>query len=193
LPEHHLDYFHGALYVNPNSTRILDDGWVWHPVGIPAAWSLERWLFENKWESEDGPTRIDLCMRTYYWDNGMAWLDDSRVAIAGIGDGDSEMIDGARVFDVTARGKPEPHARSDWKWAREITSFAGPAGLFFSDGVSLFSSDQSGLSRWDALEGLRTGHLKDFQPTHHHRGANELVQVKDGVLRRWSISFDSRG
>lgn len=39
-PEHHLDYFHGALYVNPKSTRILDDGWVWSPVGIPAAWSL---------------------------------------------------------------------------------------------------------------------------------------------------------
>ena len=34
-PEHYLDYFHGALYLSPKGTRILDDGWVWHPVGIP--------------------------------------------------------------------------------------------------------------------------------------------------------------
>lgn len=96
------------------------------------------------------------------------------------------MIEGARVFDVTQRGNLDPNARQDWKWAREITSFAGPSGLFFSDGVSLFSSDESGLSRWDVMEGVRTGQLKDFQPTHQHRGANELVQVKEGVLRRWS-------
>ena len=171
LPEHHLDYFHGALYVSPQSTRILDDGWVWHPMGIPAVWSLEPWLSDNEWESEDGPTRTNLCARAYYWDKGMAWLDDSRIAIAGIGDDDEDMIEGARVFDATAR---------------EITSFAGPAGLFFSDGVSLFSSDESGLSRWDVMDGVRTGQLKDFQPTHHHRGANELAQLKEGVLRLWS-------
>jgi hypothetical protein len=60
-PEHHLDYFHGAIYVNPNGAYIADDGWVWHPVGIPNVWSLERWLTDNVWESEDGPTRIELC------------------------------------------------------------------------------------------------------------------------------------
>ena len=185
-PEHHLDYFHGALYVNPNSTRILDDGWVWSPVGIPAVWSLEPWLSDNEWESEDGPTRRSLCARAYYWDLGMTWLDDSRVAIAGIGDDDEDMIDGARVFDSTGGGNSDPGPWPGWKRAPEITSFAGPSGLFFSDGVSLFSSDDSGLSRWDVMEGVRTGQLKDFQPTHQHRGANELVQVKEGVLRRWS-------
>ena len=50
-PEHYLDYFHGALYLSPDGTRILDDGWVWHPVGIPVVWSVDRWLSENVWES----------------------------------------------------------------------------------------------------------------------------------------------
>ena len=65
-PQHYLDYFHGALHVSPGSTRILDDGWVWHPVGIPSTWRLEDWL-ENVWESEDGPSRLDFCARNYYW------------------------------------------------------------------------------------------------------------------------------
>jgi hypothetical protein len=98
-PEHYLDYFHGALFVSPGSARVLDDGWVWHPVGIPSAWSTRRWL-ENAWESEDGPTRVDICPRDYYWNGPFAWLDEER------------------------------------------NSFAGPAGLFFSDGEWLFSSDR---------------------------------------------------
>jgi hypothetical protein len=45
-PAHYLDYFHGALHISPNSVRIVDDGWVWHPVGIPTTWSLEQWASE---------------------------------------------------------------------------------------------------------------------------------------------------
>ena len=183
-PEHYLDYFHGALYVSPGSTRILDDGWVWAPVGGPVVWSLQSWLSENAWESEDGPSRTELCWRHYYWDNGMTWLDQTRIAIAGIGDDDADMIEGARIFDVTALHKT-PGWFAEWD-AAEITSFAGPTGLFFSDGVSLFTSGSSGLSRWDFIDGVRTGHLRDFQPTHHHRGSRELVQLKEGVLLRWN-------
>jgi len=97
-PEHYLDYFHGALYVSPSGTHILDDGWVWHPVGSPTCWSLERWLTDNVWESEDGPTRKDVCAREYYWDHGMVWLDDTRVVVGGIGDDDIEIVAGARIF-----------------------------------------------------------------------------------------------
>jgi hypothetical protein len=124
-PQHYLDYFHGRLYLSPGGTRILDDGWVWHPVGIPIVWSLERWLSENRWESEDGPTRKEVCAREYYWDHGIAWLDENRVAIGGIGDDDAEMIAGARIFDITSTGRAGRRWRSDWQWAREITAFAG--------------------------------------------------------------------
>jgi hypothetical protein len=100
-PEHYLDYFHGALYVSPRGAYIADDGWFWHPIGIPRVWSLNRWLSENVWESEDGPTKIKLCARAYYWGHAVAWIDERFIAIGGIGEDDALMIDGVRIFDLT--------------------------------------------------------------------------------------------
>jgi hypothetical protein len=183
-PEHYLDYFHGALHVNPSSTRIVDDGWIWHPVGVPQIWSLERWFFENVWESEDGFSKQNICGRDYYWDCSMSWLDDTRIVIAGIGIDEEHMVAGARVFDITASGPADPEWRSDWNWALEVTAFAGPVGKYFTDGVSLFSSDKSGLSRWCVEDGALTGNLPDFEPAYHHQGARELVQLSESVLTR---------
>jgi hypothetical protein len=186
-PNHYLDYFHGALYVSPNDVHIIDDGWVWHPVGIPNAWNLERWIADNVWESEDGNTRRPLCARDYYWDHGMTWLDDQRIAVGGLTEDDAYMVDGARIFDISTTGGPGPGRRADWPWPHEPTAFAGPAGLFFSDGQFLFSSDQNGFSRWDISHGSRTGYLQGFRPTHHHRGVGELVEIVDDTLVRWSV------
>ena len=187
-PVHYLDYFHGALHVSPNGVRILDDGWVWHPVGIPRAWSLENWLSDNVWESEDGPTRKVICSRLYYWDHAMTWLNDQRVAIGGLSEDDAYMVDGARIFDVSVLGEPSPSNRTDWAWPREVATFAGPAGAFFCDYGWLFSSDQTGLSRWDVNDGSQTAHLDEIAPTHHHRIARELVQIAEGSLIRAKIS-----
>jgi hypothetical protein len=170
-PEHYLDYFHGALALSPGSTRVLDDGWVWHPVGVPSVWSLERWL-ENPWESEDGSSWKALCDRAYYWNGALVWLDEGRVAVGGIGRDEIEIVAGARIFEVTGE-KP-----------RELLSFAGPGGAFFGDGRWLYSSDEAGLSRWDPATGERTGHLPGFRPTRHHRGARELVELVEGKLVR---------
>lgn len=184
-PPHYLDYFHGALHVSPSGFHVLDDGWVWHPLGIPTTWILSRWIAENPWESEDGPTKLDLCARDYYWDHGIVWLDDKRVAVGGIGDDDSAMVNGVRIFDITATGTPGAPWRSDWRVGREIAAFPGPAGLFFSNGTRLFSSDVTGLSRWDPESGQRTGRIPAFQPTRHHRGTGELAQLAEGALVRW--------
>ncbi len=185
-PQHYLDYFHGALYLSQRGTHILDDGWVWHPVGIPFIWSLHQWISENAWESEDGTTKKEVCARDHYWDNGIAWLDEQTVAIGGIGDGDVEMIDGARIFDVTSTASAGSRWRSGLLWAREVIAFPGPAGKFFSDGEWLYSAAKDGLSRWDPKTGARTGHIENFHPTHHHRGAGDLAQLADGILVRWS-------
>jgi hypothetical protein len=187
-PEHYLDYFHGALYMSPNGTRLLDDGWVWHPVGIPVVWSVDRWLSENIWESEDGATKRDVCARTWYWDHGVAWLDEDTVAIGGIGDDDSKVVEGARIFDITSAGPASPEWRSDWEWAREVTTIAGPAGRFFSDGKWLYSAEQSGLSKWDLKSGVRVCYIDEFNPSRHHLGAGELAQLSEGVISRWSTS-----
>lgn len=159
---------------------------MWHPVGIPVVWSVDDWLSKNPWESEDGVTRKEICARDSYWDQGIAWLDEKTVVIAGIGDDDSEIIDGARIFDVTSTGNSGPRWRADWLWAKEVSAFAGPAGRFFSDGKWLYSSAETGFSKWDPKSGVRTGHIEDFHPTHHHSNAGELAQVVDNVLLRWS-------
>ena len=186
-PAHYLDYFHGKLYLSPNGTHVLDDGWVWHPVGVPAVWSIDRWLSADVWESEDGASRREICAREYYWDQGVAWLTDDTVALSGIGDDDSEMRDGARIFDVTSTGTPSPRWRADWAWAKEVNAFDGPAGNFFSDGRSLYSTAEAGLFKWDPTTGSQTGHVECFQPTHHHRSASELVQLTSSALLRLSI------
>jgi hypothetical protein len=179
--EHYLDYFHGALYVSPGGTRILDDGWVWHPVGMPVAWSLEHWLSQNPWESEDGPTRRQVCARESYWDHAMTWISEEMVAIEG--------VDGVQIFDVTAAGPAREGWRDDVPWARERIAFPGPAGKFFSDGTCLYSADVAGLSVWDPHTGARTAHVDAFQPTHRHPGSRQLVQLSDGIL----IEGDSNG
>jgi hypothetical protein len=189
-PPHYLDYFHGALIVDPTGTRVVDDGWIWHPIGVPVAFSLARWHDENVWESDDGPSRIDLCARAYYWDHAIVWLDDHRVVVAGIGDDEDAIVPGARIFDVTRRGKAAPGWSSHVPWADELLAFAGPSGLFFSEGGWLFSSSDTGLSRWDPTTGERTGLLAGFRPTHHHRGTRELVQFVDANLVRLAVGPD---
>jgi hypothetical protein len=185
-PEHYLDYFHGTILVSPDGRYVADDGWVWGPVGAPTVWSLSRWVIENAWESEDGPSKSNVCARHYYWDHGMAWLDASRLAIGGLGDDPDETSDGARIFDVTKRGSPTGDEWSaDLVWSKEIITFPGPRGRFFGDGARLFSSDETGLSIWDAEKGSLTGNMERFQPTHQHQGARELVQLVERALVRW--------
>jgi hypothetical protein len=89
--------------------------------------------------------------------------------IAGIRDDDAHLVEGARVFDETASGKAGAEWSPDWEVALEITSLAGPAGRFFTDGISLFSSNKEGLSRWCVEDGSLTGQVQGFEPAHHHR------------------------
>ena len=154
--------------------RVADDGWVWHPVGIPTTWDLRAWLDDNVWESEDGHSRIRLCMRPYHWNVPMCWLDDQRLAVSGIGGDDEAMLAGIRVFSATT--------------GVELTAFAGPTGELFADRTRLYAADPGGLTIWDPVTGDRMGRIPDFVPTHHHRGVGELVAADGPVLRRWRMS-----
>ncbi len=182
---HYLEYFHGALHLNPSGSRVADDGWIWQPIGTPSTWDLDAWE-SNPWESEGGMTRRTVCSREYHWDSAMTWLDDDHLIVGGLGCDDDWMIDGARVFNVrqlTGTCGYVGYARDPG----EILNFAGPSGRFFSNGTSLFSANEVGLSRWDPKDGQRTGQLDGFQPSRHHRGAGELATVIDNLLVRWRI------
>ncbi|WP_328744172.1 hypothetical protein OHT57_02485 [Streptomyces sp. NBC_00285] len=177
-PEHYLDYFHGALSVSPDGRRILDDGWIWHPIGAPIVWDLDPWTQGNVWESEDGPSRVDVCSRAYYWDHAMTWIDSVRLAVEGIGDDGLHMRPGARIFDTSRTGRDA--------MAVELLSFEGPTGPFFSDGTRLFSHGDIGLSIWDPVEGKLLGAVPGVFPTHHHPDARQFLQLADGVVRLWT-------
>ncbi|MCX5562792.1 hypothetical protein OG219_43160 [Streptomyces sp. NBC_00038] len=183
VPEHDLDYFHGALYVSPDGKRILDDGWIWHPIGIPAVWDLDQWIEGNVWESEDGPSRVGLCDRADYWDHGMTWIDSTRVAVEGLGDHDVAMRPGARIFDTSRTGRSEPPRNPT---AVELLAFEGPTGRFFSDGTHLFSCGDTDLSIWDPAEGKLLGAVPGFSPAHYHPGAQQFLQLADSVVRLWT-------
>jgi hypothetical protein len=155
------------------------------PDGAQEVCSLQRWLSDNVWEGEDGPTKVVLCQRAYYWDHGMCWIDNNRVAIGGTGTDDELMIAGVRVFDLAA----EPRVRGRWRDAAESHSFAGPKGELFSDGTRLFSSDENGLTIWDVSSGARLGLIEGFVPTRYHRVSGELAayQSEDRRFSSWSL------
>lgn len=180
-PEHYLDYFHGRLLVGPDGRWIVDDGWVWHPVGIPTVWDVGRWLDANVWESEDGPSRVSLAYRDYYWDHGMCWIDSDRIALEGIGDDDERMIDGVRVFTAAESDA----SRGAWRLARELHAFAGPSGRFFSDGRRLFAVGDDALTIWDVEAGALVARIDGFIPIRQHAHDQELVELSGELLRRW--------
>jgi hypothetical protein len=172
-PEHYLDYFHGALYISPDGKHVVDDGWVWHPIGSVAVWSLEDWL-KNPFESEDGASRSELTWRNYHWNSPICWIDENRVAIAGIGFDDEAMLDGARIFDVAAR--------------RELAPIAGPLknGRFWSDGARLFSIGVEGLEIWELESGARIGKIAGFAPQFQIESA--LLQIEGNHMTIWRFN-----
>lgn len=169
-PDHYLDYFHCGLRISPDYSWIADNGWVWSPVGQVRVWSLPRWLEENVWESEDGPTNKGLRSSWYYWDGPLCWVDDHTLAVWGEGEDDALMIPAAHIFDAVS--------------GEEVRRFAGPVGEFVFDRY-LFSFDaEHGLAAWDIKTGERLFHASDFCPTHYHRGAKTfLTLLPEGKFR----------
>ncbi|KQV12678.1 hypothetical protein ASC99_33910 [Kitasatospora sp. Root107] len=180
--EHDLDYYHGALHVGPDGRFLVDDGWIWHPVGSVTAWSLHDWLDGNPYESEGGPSWVVLADCDHYWDRPIAWLDGRRVAIGGLGDRRERIVPGVTVLDVTGRSVT-PYGSEQ---AARVVEFAGPAGQLFADRGLLYSAGGPGLQVWDPSDGSLLGTVPGFHPTHHHRAAGELVRLEGGALLRWS-------
>lgn len=163
-PAHYLDYFHGTLLASPDGGWIADDGWIWHPVGLVATWDLGRWMTDNVWESEDGPSRLTQCPRDYFWDAPQCWVGPSRLAVWGFGEDDDWMIPAAQVFDVATGEGPV--------W------FPGPVGQMAFDGRYLHSSSkEQGTSVWDVDSGARVHFDWNFRPDGYHPGARSFLSI----------------
>jgi predicted NAD-dependent protein-ADP-ribosyltransferase YbiA (DUF1768 family) len=171
-PDHYLDYFHCDLQVSPDGKWISDNGWVWHPLGYVRVWSIDRWLEQNVWESEDGPSVRDGEGRVYFWDGPLCWLDHRTIAVWGYGNDEESMLDAAVIWDV------ESGDRSKW--------IAGPKGEFFFDQHLVSSDLNQGTTVWSVESGDCI--LKDHNVvlSYHHRRSRTFLSV-DETNSEWTV------
>jgi hypothetical protein len=167
-PEHYLDYFQGALHVSPSERALVVDGWVWMPVGAPLAVDVAAWLGGDVHAAETG--RHLTPGRSGAWDQPIAWLDDTTVAIQRMGAAWQEILDGVELYDVTT--------------GRRTGMFAGPAGPMWAHDGLLYVRAEAGLAVWDPAEGARIGLLAGFHPVAHGSGA--FAELRNDQLRIWS-------
>ncbi|NTX51462.1 WD40 repeat domain-containing protein [Myxococcus sp. CA039A] len=174
--QHELDYFHCGLTVSPDGNWLVDDGWVWHPVGILTAFSLRRWVHENVWESEDGPSLKQLRECSYHWDGPLCFVGPRTLAVWGFGGDVDTLLDAAMLFDVET--------------GKLVRWFPGPRGAFRCDGnLLLVSAKDTGTTVWDVETGERLLQDSTVVPTAWHPAARRFLTVlPDGLLRESSLS-----
>ncbi|WP_372668127.1 hypothetical protein [Amycolatopsis kentuckyensis] len=167
-PEHYLDYFQGALHVSPSERSLVVDGWVWMPVGSPSVVDLTTWLGGDVHAAETG--RHLTPGRSNDWDQPIAWLDDTTVAIQRMGASYDRMLDGVELYDAGT--------------GRRTGMFAGPKGPMWAHGGLLYVAVEAGLEVWDPADGARIGLLEGFAPIAHHDGA--FAELRNDQLRIWA-------
>ena len=174
-PEHYLDYFHGQLRPSPSGARLFDDGWVWHPVAVPRAWSLTDWLGKNPWESEDGASLVDLTQRDD-WDIPACWIDEHTIALWGLASWDVEEFAeagagaGVRFFDVTER--EQSSAR---RWPMTLPDER--VRDLFSDGELLYVVSAGDTTVWDIAQRALLAALAAFCADLYHPARQSLLAV----------------
>jgi len=184
-PAHFLDYFHGRLVPSPDGSRLFDDGWVWHPVSIPRAWSVAAWLDANPFESEDGASVVDLTQRDD-WDTPACWIDNRHIAYWGLADWDEDEFAetgqdaGVRILDVTVALQSND---------RRIPMATEPhqIGGLFSDGASLYVATPAGTTIWRIASGAPLGALPGFVARRHDPVRGSLIAFDAGTIAEYRL------
>lgn len=167
--EHFVDYFHGRLTVSPTGERVVDDGWCWGSSGVPRAFSLRRWLEQNPYESEDGPSMKDLFIGEHL-EREVCWLDDRTLAIWGQDDDDGNTSPGVAIHDAET--------------GELLRSFAGPARQLVFDSPYLVAFDRdTGASLWDPLSGERLLQDPAVVPDSYHPTSRRFLTRRPHGLR----------
>jgi hypothetical protein len=167
-PEHSLDYFHGGLTVSPSGRWLVDDGWVWAPIGVRKVIDLEAWLAGDEYAAERGG---QIGWYSDEWDQPVSWLDDETVAVQRLGFESGNMLDGVQLIDVPS--------------GRVSHMFAGPAGPMWAYRRLLYVTTADGLEIWSPAEEARIGFIGGFRPTAQNPRTGALAELTGGRLRCW--------
>lgn len=186
-PAHYLDYFHGQLRISEDGSRIFDDGWVWHPLSIPRAWSVTDWLSSNPWESEDVTSVVDLAMRDD-WNTASCWISDRHVAMWGLAKWDDELDkevesgSGVRVFDAA-----ESKQSIDDSWGMVI--HVNRVSELLSDGKHLCVVADTGTTVWDIASRIQITGLQNFSARLLDRVRHKLVAFKADSITEFALPW----
>lgn len=162
-----LDYFHADLMISPDDNWILENGWAWHPVGIPVTFNLRDWLKKNVWESESGPSRKTHGILDY-WPSSACWINDDTLALCGLEE-DYRTSHGVRLIDVQ-NGKCKKMIPAD-------------GGKYFFDRY-FFVSNTSGFSAWNVETAELMLESASFHPRKYHRELKQFLSWEQNNMFR---------
>jgi len=167
-----LVYFHGKLCVSPDGMWIAENGEIDHyKVGYSATWSLHRWLKENPWEADDGPSRNIIYERSYFEGGPLCWVDGNKLAVWGEGDDSLLMIPGVQIYDASK--------------GEQIKWIAGPPfGDFYFDEYLFSCSDVHGMMAWNVETGECVFQELSLHPVAYSRSMRSFITIlSNGVFR----------
>lgn len=157
----------GRLTVSPDGRWLVDDGAGWK-VAYPRTCDLHRWLYENPFESENGPS-VRVLRETAYWGSSPCCFVDIRtLAIWGFGRDGDMMTAAAVLYDVPTG--------SQLRW------FAGPPDGEFVFDRHLIVMAKNSTSVWDIATGERLLEDSNFTPLAYHPAAHRFLSLHGGVV-----------
>ncbi len=172
------------------------------PWGSVHCWNLSRWLDENVWESEDGPSVTSLCGALYYWDRPLCWVDDNTVAWWVVGNYDLTMVPALVLHDMEKAAERTifpgsfggaPPGNSASITPNENQTYDQTAGSLHFDRWLFAWKPQHGLSAWDLADGSRVYHRPDICPAAYHPGRREFLfrNGSEWAALRFIAGFDA--
>jgi len=173
-----LSEFSGRLTVSPNQQWLVNDGWRWGPMGCLSAFNLQHWINKNVWEADNGPTKLNLTIKEYFWGAPSCWVNDNTLCVWGQGTDDENIISAAVLYDLYT--------------GEQIDWFPGPGrGLFVYDKL-LYTTEDESFYAWDITNGNQVIHEKGFSPQLYHETSCQFLDYKGkGIFMLAKINLES--
>lgn len=179
----------GHVSVKQSASRIIDDGWCWHPMSISRSWSVTGCVRSYPWESEDGASTVAL-PASDDWNNPLFWVDDLRVAMwakpeAAVGQatrGDNQPC--VQIVDTTTTSRS-----LDERWAIDIAQRR--VLNMFSDGQRLFLADETGTTAWDLASRNKVATWPGVTVRLHDAQRRVLIAVTPDRIAELSLPLGS--